>query len=317
MLNATRFVNRARRAGIKIPLIAYQEAERAGLEFAVLCAVLEQETGGGRNVFGHDPTIFVGAGQVTKAKYLAYKAARKTTGKMQGVGPMQLTWWAFQDAADKLGGCWNPRFNVRVGAQILARRIDTIGLTRALWQYNGSRSYAQQVERRVLKWRRILRDPVPYRELALSAALEEVGVREVGGNNRGPRVSWYQKFDTYRPSPDTGYPWCAAFVNAMFAKAGRPLRELGRSAGVEYIFGRARALGWVVRKPKRGDLVIFTFSHIGHVVRERGDYIVTVEGNTGPVGAVSDSRNGGDGVYKKRRHKSLVRAYVRVPGNRI
>lgn len=150
---------RLRRHGIRIPRIAYQEARRARLELAVLCAVLEQETGGGRNVFGHDPTIFRGAGKVTKKKYLAYKKARGPRGRggMQGVGPMQLTWWTYQDHADALGGCWDPRFNVRVGAQTLAHGIRALGLWRALRAYNGSSAYADEVMARVVRWRRRLK----------------------------------------------------------------------------------------------------------------------------------------------------------------
>ena len=148
--------HRLRELGIRIPRIARQEARRAGLELAVLCAVLEQETGGGRNVFGHDPTIFVGAGEVTRAKYLAYRRERDRTGKMQGVGPMQLTWKGYQDLADRYGGCWRPRINVRVGAQILGGGIRGRGLLRALRSYNGSLRYALRVRLRVRKWRRLL-----------------------------------------------------------------------------------------------------------------------------------------------------------------
>jgi soluble lytic murein transglycosylase-like protein len=125
----------------------------------VLAAVLEQETGGGANVFGHDPTIFAGAGVVTRLKYLAYKNARGSHGQggMQGVGPMQLTWYSYQDKADKYGGAWNPRFNVRVGAEMLR---DEFRQYKNWWNvflhYNGSSSYANQVSQRVKKWQRLL-----------------------------------------------------------------------------------------------------------------------------------------------------------------
>ena len=69
-----------------------------------------QETSGGANIFGHDTTIFAGAGEVTKSKYLAYKKQRgpKGEGGMQGVGPLQLTFFTLQDEADDRGGCWKP-----------------------------------------------------------------------------------------------------------------------------------------------------------------------------------------------------------------
>src|SRR4051812_46366339 len=118
MLKAATKVLRARRAGIINPLIAYQEAQRAGLEYAVLCAVLEQESGGGHNVFGHDrvrnPVV---GGRVTKKRYLLYRKYQRQGEGMQGVGPMQLTYYTYQDLADRYGGCWKVRYNIRVGAE--------------------------------------------------------------------------------------------------------------------------------------------------------------------------------------------------------
>jgi hypothetical protein len=163
MLKALRAIRLLRKHGIKYPIITYRAAKDYGLELAVLAAVLEQETGGGRNVFGHDPTIFIGAGKVTKRKYLAYRKQRgpKGEGGMQGVGPMQLTWYAFQNLADAQGGCWKPRVNIRVGAQTLARNVAKHNnLRSALKVYNGSWDYADQVLRRVEKWRRLLHPPL-------------------------------------------------------------------------------------------------------------------------------------------------------------
>jgi hypothetical protein len=149
-------VNKARKHGIVNPLIAYQEAKRAGLSFPVACAVLMQESGGGHNIFGHDPTIYAGAGTVTKAKYLAYKKQRGTT-HMQGVGPMQLTWYSYQDRADRYGGCWNVRYNMRVAFELLANYIKKHGEWEALKLYNGSASYADQVSSRVKEWKGYLK----------------------------------------------------------------------------------------------------------------------------------------------------------------
>src|SRR5919206_5294985 len=92
-------IERLRAGGIVHPRITVAEAQRAGLRLPIACAMLEKESSGGHNVFGHDPTIFVGAGQVTREKYRAYKKQRGPEGKggMQGVGPMQLTWYSIQD----------------------------------------------------------------------------------------------------------------------------------------------------------------------------------------------------------------------------
>ena len=112
------------------------EARRAGIPISLGCALIEKESAF-RNVFGHDPTIYAAAGLVTKGKYLAYKAQRGTT-RMQGVGPCQLTWWATQDQADRLGGCWLPKHNIRVGFQTLAGNVRRYGYVTGCARYNGS-----------------------------------------------------------------------------------------------------------------------------------------------------------------------------------
>ena len=105
-------------------------ARSSGLKLALACALLEKESSGGQNVFGHDPnTIFAGAGEVTKEKYLEYRRRRIAAGNrtMQGVGPCQLTWWELQDEADREGGCWKPDVNMRVGFRRLATLINAHG----------------------------------------------------------------------------------------------------------------------------------------------------------------------------------------------
>lgn len=149
----------AKRHGMQNPYIAADEANRAKLPYAIAYALMEQETGNGANIFGHDPTIFVGAGVVTKDKYLAYKRARGHT-RMQGVGPIQLTWWATQDAADKLGGCWRPRFNLRVGFSTLAALIRANGRVLGCERYNGSGpaavAYSKSLRSKIAKWNALL-----------------------------------------------------------------------------------------------------------------------------------------------------------------
>jgi hypothetical protein len=146
---------------VKIPLRAWREARRAGIEFAALCAFLEKESSGGDNVFGHDTSVFSGAGRVTKAKYLAYKQARDALlpggpRRMQGVGPMQLTWWEFQDRADELGGCWKPRVNVRTACEVIAGlRQQGLGWWHVAKRYNGADKYANDFLEKLARWRRI------------------------------------------------------------------------------------------------------------------------------------------------------------------
>ena len=131
---------RLRRAGIVHPLWTIRYARMHHVPLDIGCAVLTQESGGGANVFGHDPTIYVGAGAVTRAKYLAYRAARDRTGECQGVGPMQLTSRSLQDEADALGGCWQPRWNIAVGMHYLGEKLNEhpASLAAGVAAYNGS-----------------------------------------------------------------------------------------------------------------------------------------------------------------------------------
>lgn len=163
-MTGTREIPILRAHGNVIPEITVAAAHIAGLELAVLAAVLEQESGGGNNEFGHDPVRkpqIVG-GPVTHARYARYKLLRRLCGA-QGVGPMQLTYPGYQDQADKIGGCWDPACNVRVGAGIVADHIRRAGLHMGLASYNGSgpaaEHYADTVVARVEVWRTRLAPP--------------------------------------------------------------------------------------------------------------------------------------------------------------
>ena len=147
-----RLIERLRAEGVLRPQAVVEEAKRAGLRLPLACALLEKESGGGRNVFGHDPTIFVGAGEVTRAKYREYKKRRVGSGNthMQGVGPCQLTWWEFQDTADREGGCWRPEVNMRVGFRHLVALINQHGEADGARRYNGSGDAAEAYSRDLL-----------------------------------------------------------------------------------------------------------------------------------------------------------------------
>jgi hypothetical protein len=148
--------------GIVNPKWTIAAAKKAGLKLAYACAMLDKESGGGHNEFGHDPTIFVGAGVVTRLKYAAYKKRRKASGNraMQGVGPTQLTWWSTQDKADAIGGCWKPLCNMIVGFTSLAALIRKYGPQAGAARYNGTGpaadAYGRDFMVKVRKWNAIL-----------------------------------------------------------------------------------------------------------------------------------------------------------------
>ncbi|HXH97814.1 MAG TPA: peptidoglycan-binding domain-containing protein [Gaiellaceae bacterium] len=156
----TQLIAVMRQGGIVSPKLTLQEARRAALPLPLACALLEQESSGGHNVFGHDAVRNpVSGGQVTRERYLEYKRYRPTLG-MQGVGPCQLTWRGYQDQADALGGCWKPAINMRVGFAVLTAGIRRNGMRTGIRAYNGSgvaaERYADQVLERMRKWERLL-----------------------------------------------------------------------------------------------------------------------------------------------------------------
>ena len=149
-------------------------------------------------------------------------------------------------------------------------------------------------------------------------AREEIGVSEVDGSNCGPRVDEY-KAATWLDS-DKGWPWCAAFLCWLLREAikGEDVSfKRPQTAGAWDFENWAKkqvASGIDLRKPtnediKAGDIVIFTFSHIGLAIKDidSSGYVMTIEGNTNGAG----SREGGS-VLEKKRHVSKIRSRIRI-----
>ena len=143
-------------------------------------------------------------------------------------------------------------------------------------------------------------------------ARAEVGVREEGGNNRGPRIQQYQNGASWLSG--TGWAWCAAFVCWVFDRLAEQFTlpfATPEGAGAFWFEDWARQQGLTVlsgrAKVRRGDLVIYAFSHIGIASSDEKDgRFRCIEGNTNDAG----SREG-DGVFEKLRPKSQVRSIIR------
>lgn len=146
----------------------------------------------------------------------------------------------------------------------------------------------------------------------------ELGVLEVPKNsNCGPRVNQYKAATNLNPKE--AWPWCAAFVDWCVREA---------MGGGTYTFKRPVTAGawdlenWSKRQDnststkrnpgtdiKAGDIVIFTFSHVGIAVSDayKDTMVVdTVEGNSNAAG----SREGG-GVVAQTRKLSLIKTRIR------
>lgn len=162
------------------------------------------------------------------------------------------------------------------------------------------------------------------RVLALAEARRLLGVREQGGNNRGPVVD-----EIIRANAGVlGEPWCGDFAAWCYRHAGS--RAVSRSwAAVRLLGGLSgvKRQGALAGEP--GDLVRFHFgsdryAHVGileayvrwngeryvEVEPERATHVQTIDGNTGDAD-VSDGR-GGEGVERKQRLISLVQDTILV-----
>ena len=151
----------------------------------------------------------------------------------------------------------------------------------------------------------------------VALAKKEIGVEEVNNSNCGPRVNEY-KSATWLDSTKS-WPWCAAFICWLFKEAmkdGDYTFERPKTAGA-YDFenwARDQDSSVLLKKPhngdvQAGDIVIFTFSHIGIATSGRDDngYVSTIEGNTDGSG----SREGG-AVLAKKRQVSQIRSLIRL-----
>jgi len=145
-------------------------------------------------------------------------------------------------------------------------------------------------------------------------AESQVGVRETKKNG-GVKIEEYQAATWL---PVGAWPWCAAFVCWVVKQAVGKTKvsfPLPQTAGAWDFERWCRGVDNTVRlrKPpmgdvKRGDIVVFYFSHIGIAVGppDKQGNVPTVEGNTNAAG-----HRLGDGVYAKTRHISAIRSRIR------
>ena len=167
--------------------------------------------------------------------------------------------------------------------------------------------------------------PAQLRDALARIAEGELGVREVGGNNKGPRIRVYQSATWLKPD---AWAWCAAFVcwtirewlkapavlqalNLTPAKAEKWRPKTAAAFGLE---NWAEMHGMKVlgedAEVRRGDLFTLDVSHVGIIRRDApARYpIRTIEGNTSPAGS-----NEGGGVYSlTRQNRASVRRIIRI-----
>jgi hypothetical protein len=142
------------------PEQSIEAALEEGIDLPVAATLLEKESSGGRNVWGHDAVrtdgIYVKGSEVTESVYRTYLNAVKA-GRIgrQGVGPCQCTSAEFQNRADALGGSWDPVANMRSGFRGMQDRIARArgDIQDAARSYNGSESYAIDFMKKYKVWK--------------------------------------------------------------------------------------------------------------------------------------------------------------------
>jgi len=148
------------------------------------------------------------------------------------------------------------------------------------------------------------------REKIIKIAQGQAGVRELTGHNDGQAVESYLAVTGL----GKGYAWCAAFVSWTYRMAGfaKPTSawspDLFPQSRITKSYLPGNVLGIYFPELKR-------IAHAGIVIKQDGDWCISVEGNTN----VSGSREG-DGVYIKRRHiRTIYRLadWVKEGGRRL
>lgn len=157
--------------------------------------------------------------------------------------------------------------------------------------------------------------------LIAKIALGEHWVRETS-KNHGDGIAKYWGATSYKEGYEDRQPYCAAYVcwvvREAFKEAGMKetpgfrLPTTARAWGFEHWSLSQDSTTSTKKHPRgdieRGDLVVFTFSHIGIAMGrpDKSGHFATIEANTDGRG----SREG-DGVYEKSRHIDLVKSRIR------
>ena len=128
------------------------------------------------------------------------------------------------------------------------------------------------------------------------------------GNTESPADSNRTKYGVWYGW--NGQPWCMMFVQWCFAQAGLTLPHRTASCSDMLSWYRKYQPERVVTVPQPRDIIIYNFGHTGIVESVAASTITAIEGNTS-AGEAGSQSNGG-GVFRRKRSKTLVTAYIRA-----
>jgi hypothetical protein len=164
------------------------------------------------------------------------------------------------------------------------------------------------------------------RERLIQIARRDAGAEETS-RNQGPAMGKYWPATSYPEGYRDRAPYCAAAVSYWVREWLRDpevLAALGKTpeAAEKWRCKSPAAFGWDTWAKAgnarafdpgdgialhTGDIVVFSFSHIGLVYDDAPGTLYTIEANTDGAG----SREG-DGVWQKTRGRGSVRRYIRL-----
>ena len=113
-----------------------------------------------------------------------------------------------------------------------------------------------------------------------------------------------------------GVAWCGIFVSWCYAKALKPLPNIGYTkgfAGCQTAANWFKLKGKITKTPSAGDIVLFDWAgsgkyvHTGIYVRDiDGVRFETIEGNT----SLANQSNGGSVMRRTRLYKNAIFAHI-------
>ena len=139
----------------------------------------------------------------------------------------------------------------------------------------------------------------PARADVVSIAQSQIGLGEMGENNRGLYVRQYL-------NGRENLPWCAGFVSYCAKKSGINISYTLRAK--DFL-----KLGKQINNPRSGDLIIFSRQgggHVGIIEKVTQSTITTIEGNLGNYPSKVKRV-----IYKRNHIKNLL-AFVRLQKGR-
>lgn len=238
--------------------VILEEAQKVGLDLALACALVEQESGG-RNIFGADygPTGDAPPycnHPVTKARVARLRASRY----QNGVGLTQLTYDPFVGRADDMGGAHLPRYQCRAGFDILKDLLDRYKYNEALGAYNAGEqnrrsvllTYAASLAAKHQNWKVLLagKTEAPAPDKPAPAAADHTGNFERGVAYFTPAVGktsywfWPPALDIVPDGPGafavnkpmvpitqviSGGIFCQGVINGFRRLAGKKVPTMG------------------------------------------------------------------------------------------